>query len=84
MGGLGLELFALFDVLGELGEGAIEALLVGIVVVPLLSGFGAVLRVVVLGLVWLALLMEGLVVWCEGGVWMVEAVEGLGDLSLVD
>jgi hypothetical protein len=25
-----------------------------------------------------------LVVWGEGGVWMVEAVEGLGDLSLVD
>lgn len=84
MVGLGSQFFALFDVLGELTESTVEALLVGVVVVPFMSGLGAVLRVVVLGLIGLANLFEGLVIWCESSIRVVQAVEWSGNLGLVD
>lgn len=82
--GLGFQFFAQLDVLGELTESTIEALLVGVVVVPFVGGLGAELRVVVLGLVGLANLFERLVIGSESSVGVVEAVEWLGDLGFVD
>lgn len=84
VGGLRFEFLALLNILRELCESAIEALFVGIVVFPLLSSLGTVLRVIVLGLVGLALSLVGLIVRCEGCLWMVETIERFEDLCFMD
>lgn len=49
-----------------------------------MGGLGTVLRVVVFGLVWFSNLFEGLVIGSEGSIGVVQAIEGSGDLGLVD
>lgn len=82
--GLGSQFFTLFDVLGELTESTVEALLVGVVEVPFMGGLGAVLRVIVLSLVWLTNLFERLVIGSESSIGVVQPIERFGDLGLVD
>lgn len=79
-----LDLFALLDVLGEFRESSIETLLIGVVVVPFLAGLGPILRIVILGEVWIGLIVESLIVRSEGSLWGIQTIEGLEDLGLMD
>lgn len=75
--------FALFDVFGELREGAIKSLLVRVVVVPLLGGLGPELRIIIFGLVDLSLILEGDMVRSEQILRLVVSEERLQYFGLV-
>lgn len=79
-----LDLFSLFDVLGELSECSIEALLIRVVIVPFLGGLGPILGVIIFGQVWIWLMVEGLIVGRECSLWGIQAIEGLQDLGLMN
>jgi hypothetical protein len=70
-----LDLLSLLDILGEFSESSIEAFLVGIVEVPLLGSFGPILRIIIFGEIRIGLVVESLIVRCEGGLWGIETIE---------
>lgn len=75
--------FALFDVFGELCEGAIKSLLVRVVVVPLLGGLGPELGIIIFGQVGLSLILEGDMVRSEQILRLVVSEERLQYFGLV-
>lgn len=75
--------FALFDVFRELCEGAIKSLFVRVVVVPLLTGLGPELSIIIFGKISLSLILEGDMVRSEQILRLVMSEERLQYFGLV-